>query len=475
MGLYFGLSLRDLENYVKRLDQRLNSEENFSDVIASNTRIIYNDSTVIAMRTNIIQADFHHYARWSTCEFFRVAINERKSSLYGRMEMLASDVISGKLTTRVLPISLLHGILANTRLMHGTHLARDPLMIYQMATISLLSVNPEKRRIRILMAIPNIDSEPSHYSVAINSLKSIVKSHGYSQLMELTYPTDLHLPVSEYELTNDFPLSSDKSFESLRKLGGCVRLGKRKICKTDFLAESNDLACIKSLVRNVTSNGACMTRRTTVFEPPTVIAGQGENGLLINCPDSFTVIGHTDERMDRITTHITCSHPDRRICVFAPSKYLRVTVKNSTYEESILQCISTTVIFDASISELASYYKSDITWSAAMPENLTMHSLNEMFYERYFGITGSDLSMEMIGLSTLLLLVVGLGLYILALQRGWLTIGPSPDAESRPGEAFSQSANRESYWQRMRNRTFVSTRAGADDESSAIRLAGIME
>ena len=460
---------------MKRLDQRLNSEENFSDSIASNTRIIYNNSEVVAMRTNIISADFNKYARWSTCEFFRLAMHERKSALYGRMELLASDIISGKLTTRVIPISLLHDILSHTELMHGTLLAKDPLMLYQTATISLLSVNPSTRRIRILMAIPSIDSEPSHYAVVINSLRSVVKSHGSSQLIELVYPNNLHLPVSEYALTDSFPLSSDKSFSSLRKLGGCVQLGGKKICKTNFPAESNDLVCLKLLVRNVTSNGACTVRRTTVSEPPIVIAGQGDNGLLVNCPDGFTVVGHTDQRMDRITSHMTFSHPDRRICVFAPSKYLRITVRNSTYKEEILQRISTTVNFDISISELSSYFESDHAWSLTMPENLTLHSLNEMFRQRYYGINGSGFSLEMIGLSVLLLLLAGLGIYAFALRRGWLSKSPAVVSGGQQDERFGRSANRESYWQRMRNRTFVGPRAEARNEVSDLELEGIME
>ena len=169
MGIYFGLSIHDLKNYVRRLDQRLNSEENFSDIIARNTKAIYNDTEVVALQTNMLQADFHHFAQWSTCKFFRLSINERKSVLYGTMNLLASDVISGKLTTRVIPISLLQDILKNNKLLHGTLLAQDPLMLYQTATISLVSVDKKKRRISILIAIPSV--------ISITSLKAVVNNH----------------------------------------------------------------------------------------------------------------------------------------------------------------------------------------------------------------------------------------------------------------------------------------------------------
>lgn len=231
-----------------------------------------------------------------------------------------------------------------------------------------------------------------------------------------------------------------------------------KICKTSFTPEPNELACLKSLVQNVTSNGACISVQTPVVESPPVVADQGMNGLLINCPDSFTVISHSGEHLERITNHMTSSHPDRRICAFAPARYSMVTVKNLSYEENILQGVSTSVTFNESVSELSSYFVSNNSWSSTVPENLTMHSLERMFREKYFnGVAGSGFSVEMIGFSALLLLLIVLGLYVFALHQGYLRKkSPAHETHDRQESEFSHriTGNRDSYWRRMRNRSY---------------------
>ena len=67
MGLYFGLSMRDLQRYVADLERRMENDESFSDSIARNTRILKNASDCVAIKTNIVSTSFSKFRELNTC------------------------------------------------------------------------------------------------------------------------------------------------------------------------------------------------------------------------------------------------------------------------------------------------------------------------------------------------------------------------------------------------------------------------
>ena len=163
------------------------------------------------------------------------------------------------------------------------------------------------------------------------STRSRVLVNGGTRTRQWAVPENLFLPMSVVAGTDKFPLVTEESFQSIRKLGDCKDVDGRKVCQTDFPAEKSEIDCLRAVLSNQTSSGNCHVIETIISSEPPVVVSQGITGILISASDSFSIFGRKQGKVERI--FLASKHSKRRFCVFVPAKYEEVTIKNATYEE----------------------------------------------------------------------------------------------------------------------------------------------
>ena len=434
-SLYFGMTIKELENYVSSLDEKLDYEQNFSDTIASNTKIIGTRANVLALRTNIISASFNSWREVTTCNLYKIVAGVERNRLYGRMDGLVTDIISGKMTTRVIPLDLLTKIATETKLLEGSLMEKNPLDFYTTTAISLMSVNPTKHSFRILIAVPKIPSTPSFVSLNILSPKALVARAGKMVSVQLHEPQEMFLPI-RYATGETFPLHNSTAIESLRLLSGCQQLAGKKICRNSFPAPKGEIDCLKAIMTNETSDGTCHTTRMQVKKPPAVSLAHGDSGIVINAPDSYSVYGADDTgRPHRL--YLATTHSNRRYCIYAPSRYGTITLNDGNGGKEVLQqTIQTTATLSQATSEASFYY---LNAGDAIPEemttNLTTLELTEMIRRetgKYSNILNTGLSMELLLITAMAVMLLTTIAIVVGIKKGWISITIPGSEDQRP-------------------------------------------
>ena len=431
VALYFGKSLKELQRYIMELDARMNIESSFADTIASNVRTLHDNEHLVGLKLNILSDNFNDLERFINCAFYKLEMREKKIHLYSHLNLLTNDIIGGKLTPRVIPLDLLNIIAKETNFIKGTLLEKDPLIFYQQGSISLLSVDRKTKKIRILLAIPKIEAEPSYISMSSTSLKAVVLEEGKPSTRNVEYPVGLHIPMNIYEQSTVFPLYNDSVFSQIKRIGNCMDVDKKKICTTIIQPERSDIECIRSLVNNKTSAGSCVTHQRLISSVPGVISEQGTSGLLLNTADSLTIFGRTGNEMTRVQTMTGSHHEHRRLCVYVPSKYDEIRIRNGSDQNNDIvfkQRISTSIDAESTLAEMSAYFvDSSYFKTKAEISNVTLASIEAMVRQKLsHGFMGTGITIE----SYLILAVsVCLGFvlfFLLGLKRGWFSLGPKP-------------------------------------------------
>ena len=438
--------MRDLRLYVANLEKRIENEEDFSDSVAKNTRILKEDADTLAIKTNIVSTSFSQFRQHSTCNIFRVASTIEKRRLYNRMDSFVNSIIGGKLTPRVIPIGLLSDIIRDTGLIKGTLLEKNPLKFYSEATISLRAIDKAKQTITILLAVPKISSQPDFVSLNLISPKAIVMDGNKPRSRQLQTPTNLYLPTKVFEESNKFPLMNDEAVNQIQKLGDCEEMDEDRVCKNVFPLSVGERDCLSSILKGVDSQGSCHVNQAIVSAEPTFVLEEGELGTLIVASDSYSIFGTVGKRKERLTLATTHSH--RRICVYIPSKYDTITIKNATFTSTIHQAVQTMVDVAEATTEVGYFSLNSPHWSDRdiLERNLTIKALDKMIRKRYFGgLLSSGISTEMMLVAILSVLVCVGFLLIFAIHKGWLKIQVRPRNASNvtiPNQAVRQETTK---------------------------------
>ena len=423
LGIYFGMSIQSLSRYVEQLERRMINEEEFSDSIARNTKLLQHEGETIGLKTNIISTSFLRFRLLATCNLFRIAQTVEKNRLYARMDSFANSIIGGKLNPRVLPIDLLGEILKDSNLLAGSLLEKNPLAIYNEASISLRSINREKYTVTILLAIPKINSQADFMSLNIISPKTVVFDGIKHKSLQLQLPTNLFVPRSLFLSAEKFPLEKDEDFDGIRKLGDCNWVEEARICSNVFPLTVVEKDCLRSAVLGIPSNGACHMKQGVVSAEPTFSVEEGEMGVLISAPDSFSIFGVTGKKKERLS--VAAKHSDRRICLYIPSRYDVIKIQNATYTGEIKRTIRTTMEMSEGTTEVGYFHITAPQWTDEkdLERNVTLVALEKMVRKKFFGgFLSTGVSLEMVLVSVLTVLLIIAFLFVFLIHRGYIRI-----------------------------------------------------
>ena len=411
--------MHDLQNYVAELDEKIHNEQEFTNSIAKNTKILFNDSSAIAVKTDIISNDFRHFKYLSTCAMFRLVSKVTRQRLFSKVESMFNDIISGLLTPRVLPISLLKDIVKDARLIEGTLLELDPLAFYSQSTISLVSIDKSKHTVELLLATPKVNKVPTYTSLNVLSTKATVLSDGKPISMRLKRPADLFLPMQMLENNHGFPLNSKLDAQKIKRLNGCSTVNGRKVCRNVVPIDRDDQICIQAMVANVSSEGACHVSRTFVDKVPEITVDQGTSGILVSAPATYTIYGTRFGRKERLMLSPPTA-PGTKSCLFVPARYDTIELTDGRKTEVIRQHINVQTDHLDTTVEGAFYPFESEMWNTdpLLEKNLTLTNIDRMVRKtvsghfRNGGVTWQTVILSCVSLLLFLALLLMAGIYL---------------------------------------------------------------
>ena len=427
------MSLSELRQYVQTLDNLIKSEFQFSDSIAKNTRILFNDTKAVAIRTNIVSTDFLKFRELSSCERFKLISKVERQKMFSKMEGLFNDIISSKLTPRILPIDLLRDIVKDARLIEDTLLELDPLAFYGQSTVSLISANETSHSIELLLATPKVNKNPTYVALNVLSTKASVYSNGKPMSLRLRRPSDLFLPIDMIKDAQQFPLKTLNDAKRIKRLNGCHMISGKKVCRNIIPIERDEQICLHSLITNTSSGGACHIDKTAVDQAPDITVDQGSTGVLISAPATYTIYGTKNGKKQRLVLTAPTA-PGTKTCVFVPSRYDTIELTDGQTTEIIRQHIDVNIDYSDATVEGAFYpFESDI-WNTddSLEKNLTMDNIEEMVRKNVYG----QLSMQGTSWTTIILGVVSFLFFLGLIVVTCLYLGilrPRPSGNMPPG------------------------------------------
>ena len=421
IGVYFGVSMEELRSKLTEIDNKLSSEVEFSNSIAKNTRLLEHNGQVVALKTNVISTSFVQFRRFVTCNLFNIQSSIERVRLYSTLEIMVSDVLAGRLSTHVVPLSLLQQILKDTEWLRDTLLENNPILLYHEALVTLVSVDLDNLSIRILLTFPRIPKKPEYVELNVVAPKLVVETDGVYKTMQVVAPQGLFLPKAVFDEATSFPLQNEAVFDMVRRIIGCNILDGKKVCEAVVPADERDILCLKAIVKGIASDGNCHVMTEVTKVEPLVTVERGLTGTLISLPTSFSVFGESEGRREQMM--LGSHRENERSCIFSPGRFSTIIVTNGTYHRNITQSLVLTY-HEAHSTDGQFFNFSSKKWSdeTTLSRNITVSKFEEMARKFHLGPFGTSHSLELILFGVLAIFVIGTVILLVGIWKGFIKV-----------------------------------------------------
>ena len=360
--VYVKLTKAELLGYLTEVAVRMDDDENFIDQAARHTRVLQENQRLIGIKTNIIIDSFEKFKKWRTCSGLKLVMRFDKERVYHHLLKLRYDLTSDRLTPALLPMRQLVELVKKAPdLIKDTIFELDLVRLYSEARISLMSVNKEKSSIRVVVIVPRIHKEAHFRQINILSPAAVISRNDELVGRHLQGLGSIFLPIAHIEKSTEFPLSTAEDVKLARRLTGCRLFGSRKVCDGESPLEPSTVACIQALLGG-TDDGSCDFGEAPIHSIPLVSLDRGVDGILISSASTAQVIATDGARRETIH-HGAPTSTGHRQCLFVPSHYERIEVKDGKETEYIQQSMTLATNLFRMTPELVHYELEARRWN----------------------------------------------------------------------------------------------------------------
>ena len=327
-SIYFEYKISDLNRYIDQITLQLQNDDKYEKTIAENVKLLYNDSTVTAMRSNVLLKRLKKYKNVNACSFGNIFLRQEQNRLGQKLHDISTDLTVGRLTPNLLPVEDLKALIDASSILRGSVYKEDPLIMYRISSVSLLHVDTEKRKISFILAFPLVNGDPSF--VRLNPLiptTTLKTSTNHYHRFFTRLPATVALDIQSLKTIN-FNLSKlgAYDFQNARLTLDCTTLSQREVCKNLPYVDQSTAFCLKGMITgNVSLQMNCPSEERKVDGHDLSTVVQGENGLLVSSALRPNVYGVTHKKRDLIAA--THEKSGLGICLFVPNSYDEVEVE----------------------------------------------------------------------------------------------------------------------------------------------------
>ena len=322
-SIYFSLELDALKTYINDVSIQLSLNGKFSEDIATNTRIVNNNTQLIAVRTNLISNYLVKLKQINACTLRDTFLHSEVSKVSHDLRDFREDLIQGKLTSRLLTLSALRALMKDSLSFRGSFSSEDPLSIYPLSSVSLLRVDKKTKTVSFLLAFPAIEREPSFFRLNVLNPSSTVKTdkdvfHAFRVSLD---ESDLVLPAAVVKKAN-FDLTNLKKEDLLeiKNAYDCQTVNQRQVCRNFPLPDTTTLSCLSGLLFGDQKGlKTCHVSASLVTDNLSTHIDRGDSGMLISSAFTPKIYGISKGKKEMIAT--THDESDKGVCVFIPSRF----------------------------------------------------------------------------------------------------------------------------------------------------------
>ena len=254
-SLYFAARVDNLSQYMKELNDVIDADAKWVTSIQKDIRVVNAKSSLVGIRYDSVYGMLNRLGEVSACVVQRNNIVMQMQTLAAHLDSVFAELICGRMSPKIIDIDTLMKIFCKTNIDDGTVLQKVPISWYSSAKLSLMSVNPKRRTIRILVASPKVERVPRWVKINLHMPETTVEMNGmmYSQSINFDNPV-LALPI---DVTNepgfDLRFMNKTVIEKLRVPTTCEMQNLVVACRDLSPLGKREQECLLALTQNETS------------------------------------------------------------------------------------------------------------------------------------------------------------------------------------------------------------------------------
>ena len=172
-SIYFSMEMNGLKNYIYDVNAQLDSDAKLLHRVSENLQTLKKGEDVIGIQTDALYSSLLKLKDRNACELTENFVVDEVTDLRNHLNLVYTDIVSGKPTDRLFPISVLQGLILDDPTMDQSLLSVFPLSFYSVATTTLVKVDLAERTFRLVLTMPNVQAKASY--VYVNFLTSFAR------------------------------------------------------------------------------------------------------------------------------------------------------------------------------------------------------------------------------------------------------------------------------------------------------------
>ena len=335
-SVYFGVKLSSLTNFVIDIQRQVESDWATVKSVANNVRVVKNEEREIAIRLDSIYGSLMRLKEQNSCDALRTTANFQLAALENHFQMLYVDIVTAKLTPRVLSFDTTMQIHGKTSLFDENLMSVNAEYLYKFSAVSLHSINPEKRILNLLLAYPRVKSLPTYRKINMLSPSTSLKigNQFYSQYLQ--FDSDSYAIPLDVQNQKGFSLHNmtKEQIKSIKVATGCGQIATFDFCKNFIPAGIHFENCLEGLLQGTAQADWCTVKTSRQRSHLRFHLAHGKGGTSVTSVSDISIYGkkYPSDGGKRLgQPHLLTHHKkeaNHTSCIYIPATYASLINKD---------------------------------------------------------------------------------------------------------------------------------------------------
>ena len=331
--LFLGARLEKLVDYVDTLSETVEGDW-------QNLKTSYRDLTLLKDGQGSIAAGAHYMTQvirrlldYNLCHAQQTRLMLELRSIAARLDGIFENLINGRFSTKIMPLSLLREIFTQSSLSSDVLSGSLPTTFYQGASLSVLSADRKKKSVTVLFVSPRIEKEPSYRVLRLHSVSGTIEMNG--RIYDRVFGFDgeeIAVPIDLYDKHHENMIMTAAEVQRLRVPSECSFTNGLYSCRNFLTLSSPIAACITSIFARDWPKilEQCQIRMVPQANHHVVSTSTGSTGMLISYNASFRLFGVDHSKSTHYQredlTKMAARDSTKGCCAWIPSHFSLIQV-----------------------------------------------------------------------------------------------------------------------------------------------------
>ena len=340
--IYFSQEMTKLRNYIVDVDLQMESDAKVTRNIALNVNCLKRADQLVGVRLDSLYGSLLRLQNSSACTLEKQFVTNQVTHLQDYFGTLYSEILQGRVSDKLIPLKALRKIISDSPQLSESLISTFPSTFYGDSRISLMSVDPKTKSIRLLLVSPNVQKTASYVSVNFLSPVATVRHEGKSIGMSLDMennPVGLPIGVTRRKDFDILSLTKD-DIGKMVTLNDCGTMSGVTYCRSIGSLPDSQKRCLEGLfLKNLDMQGSCRLQRVEGAVKGELSVVRGWSGMGITTDADFSAYSYDGKRVGAFLGGSSgkAKHYGQSVCVFIPSLHPQILVRSQGREQVLTQ------------------------------------------------------------------------------------------------------------------------------------------